>query len=126
HIGPRVGVALEVMETDTVTARANQRIEAAERLGGDVLEDEQSRHRSISERGDDRTAIRCGLTVRAHDTALAVITQLLQHVLANESAADDDAPAAVIAAPPLEQQIVQFLQGAGDGLTAVRDVARKD
>ena len=43
-VGLRFGIALEVGEADAVAATADQRIERAERLGGDVLEDEQARH----------------------------------------------------------------------------------
>src|SRR5262245_12264410 len=41
-----VGVALEVVETNPMPACTNQRIERSERLDGDVLKDEQPRHRS--------------------------------------------------------------------------------
>jgi len=41
---PRVRIALEVHELDPMPAAPDQWIERAERLGGDVLEDEDSRH----------------------------------------------------------------------------------
>ena len=40
----RVRMALEVLEADAVPAPADQRVERAQRFGGDVLEDEEARH----------------------------------------------------------------------------------
>ena len=39
-----VRMALEILEADPVPALADQRIERAQRFGGDVLEDEEARH----------------------------------------------------------------------------------
>ncbi len=44
HAGLRLGLALEVDEADAVAALADQRIERAERFGGDMLEDEKAGH----------------------------------------------------------------------------------
>jgi hypothetical protein len=41
-VGLRVGIALEIVEAHAVAASANQRIERAERLDGDVLEDQEA------------------------------------------------------------------------------------
>ena len=40
----RIGMALEIVEADAVAARADARMQRAERLGGDVLEDHQAGH----------------------------------------------------------------------------------
>ena len=40
----RIRVALEIVEADAVPARADPRIERAQRLGGNVLENHQSGH----------------------------------------------------------------------------------
>ena len=42
----RVGMPLEVVETNAVAARSDERVERAERLDGYVLKDQQAGHRS--------------------------------------------------------------------------------
>jgi hypothetical protein len=44
HIRLRIGIALEIVEADAVAARADARVQGAERLGGNMLEDHQARH----------------------------------------------------------------------------------
>jgi hypothetical protein len=44
HLGLRLRIALEIDEADPMPARPDQRIQRAERLGGDVLEDQQAGH----------------------------------------------------------------------------------
>src|SRR5690606_22911926 len=61
----------------------------------------------------------------AHDAALAVVAQLPEHLVADRPAADDDAQAAVVAAPSFEQQALELVERLCHGLSAVRDVARE-
>ena len=47
HVELRIRVPLEVLEADPVPAPPDQRIQRAQGLGGDMLEDEEARHRRI-------------------------------------------------------------------------------
>jgi len=44
ELGARIGLALEVDELHAMSALADQLVQCAERLGGDMLEDEDARH----------------------------------------------------------------------------------